>query len=401
MNVLFVAEDCPYPPNNGGRLRTYNLLKHLSLQHEITLVSPVETGINLDTALEHGLKRVIQVSPARQTVMRRLTSLVSQQPYIVCKYENPTMRVAVQSALTTGSFELLHCDSAMVARTIPVHTPIPKVLNMHNIEAVIWERYIAEERRPWIVPLLRSQLSKIAAFESQLPRLFDWCVAVSKRDREQMRLRYGWENVSVVQNGIDLDHYRPLPDPLKQTIVLIGSLDYRPNKDAVRWFIESIWPRVRADMPEANMLVIGRCPSGSIVDLCKRAGIHLHPDVPDTRPFLAEASLVVSPIRIGSGTRLKILEAMASARCVVSTTIGAEGLDVCDGEHLMIADEPSDFAYKVISMLRDPIRRQELARAGRSFVEPKLGWECVAAQMEKAWEKARTQSQLLPKLDMV
>lgn len=399
MNVLFIVEDCPYPPDSGGRLRTFNLLKHLSLRNEITLIAPADPEADLDAAFGNNLKRVIKVSSRRPTTLRTLSSLVLPLPYIIYKFKNPAIGAAVHGALTSDHFDLLYCDSAMIAQTVPLHAPIPKTLNMHNVEAVIWERYASTERRPWMMPLLRSQISKIAAYESSLPSLFDWCVTVSELDREQMRLRYNWENVSVVPNGVDLDYYRPLPDPLKPTVAFIGSLDYRPNKDAVRWFVESIWPRIRAEMTEASMLVIGRCPPPRIVDLCKRTGIHLHPDVPDTRPFLAEASLVVSPIRIGSGTRLKILEAMASARCVVSTTIGAEGLDVRNGEHIVIADDPADFAWKVVSLLRDPIRRQELAYAGRSFVESRFGWDRVAMQMEDAWDKARTQAQYAVSMD--
>lgn len=388
MNVLFVAEDCPYPPDNGGRLRTFNLLKHLSLRHEITLVSPAYPGADLDAAFGHRLKRVITVSPQRPTTLRTLRSFVSPLPYIVRKFQNPAMSAAVRETLAAHPFDLLHCDSAMVAPSVPVNAPTPKVLNMHSIEAVVWERYLKTERSPWMIPLLRSQLAKVTAYESQLPHIFDWCVMVSQRDREEMCIRYGCDNVSVVPNGVDLDYFRPLPDPLKPTVAFICSLDYRPNKDAVRWFVESIWPRIRAEMPETRMLLVGRRPARWVVHSCRHAGISLYADVPDTRPYLADASVIVSPIRIGGGTRLKILEAMAAARCVVSTTVGAEGLDVRDGEHLAITDDPADFAWKVVLLLRNPVRRQGLACKGRALVEGKYGWDRIAVRLEEAWNLA-------------
>jgi len=394
VNVLFVAEDCPYPPDNGGRLRTFNLLKRLSLRHEITLIALAESEADINTAFGHSLKQVIQVSPVRRTPTRRLTTLVSRQPYIISKFASPEMSAAVGKTLADRSFDLLHCDSAMVAYCVPTNAPVPKVINMHNIEAMIWEHYVDKERRPWMMPLLRSQLSKIASYESHLPRLFDWCVTVSEQDRNQMRSRYGFENVSVVPNSVDLDFYEPLPEPPKPVVAFISSLDYRPNKDAVCWFMESIWPRVRAQMPEAQMMVVGRRPPRWMADRCRQADIALHSDVPDTRPYLADAAVIVVPIRIGGGTRLKILEAMAAGRCVVSTTIGAEGLCARDGEHLAIADEPVDFARKVVSLLRAPNTRQVLARQARALVEAEYGSDRAAGQMEEVWNQACAQQHI-------
>jgi polysaccharide biosynthesis protein PslH len=321
-----------------------------------------------------------------------LGSLFSPLPWSVRKHCSSAMITAVRRALLTDCFDLLHCDSTLVAPSIPADTPLPKVLDAHNVESVVWERYLGEEERLWMLPFLRSQLAKTIKYESQLVRLFDCCVAVSEQDLEELRTRFGCTAAEVVPNGIDLDFYTPLPEAHTPTIVFIGSLDYRPNKDAIRWFIKSIWPRVRAEIPEVEMLLVGRRPPRWIAELCRRANILLHVDVPDTRPYLEKAALMVAPIRIGGGTRLKILEAMAAGRCVVSTSIGAEGLDVRNGEHMMVADDSAEFAQTVISLLHDPARRQALGRAGRILVEAKYSWDQATSRLEEIWNQVVARS---------
>ena len=388
MRVLFLAGACPYPPNSGGAVRTYNLLKRLCERHEITLVAPCSQNIDLAKAFDERLKHVTAIDSPRRSALQSLTSLLSPLPYIVKAHENSVMATAVAQLLSEGMFDLLHCDSISVVQAIPGDSTIPTVFNAHNVEAQIWERYVREERRPWMIPLLRTQLRKVARYEqSCLPR-FGWCAAVSEEDRIQIRRRYGVENVSVVANGVDLDHYQQTPDPGTLNVAFIGSLDWRPNQDAVRWFLESTWPLVLEDMPAATLSVVGRRPPKWIRRVCERPHVLLHADVPDVREYLARAGVIVVPLRIGGGSRLKILEAMAAGKCVVSTTIGAEGLEARDGEHIAIADEPADLAHQIVSLLRDSARRQGIAKAGRSLVERRYGWECIVPQMETAWNCA-------------
>jgi len=388
MKVLFIAGACPYPPDSGGTVRTYNLLKRLSARQEITLVAPEKPGVDLRNAFDGALANVITVPAPRRTAARTVRSLISPLPYIVQAHSNPAMNAAVRSALASGGFDLVHCDSISVAPAVPRGASISKVFNAHNVEAVIWERYLANQRRPWMIPIIRSQLAKVARFESTLPSLFDCCVTVSEEDRDQMRRRYGASDVVVVPNGVDLDYYTPLADPNEPTLAFVGSLDWRPNQDAVRRLAESIWPRIRSDRPDARLSIVGRRPPGWMRRLCREPGVSLHADVPDIRPHLAAAALIVVPLRIGGGSRLKILEAMAAGRCVVSTTIGAEGLDARDGEHLVIADDPARFAQQCVSLLDDPARRQVISRSGRALVETHYGWDKATSSLEQAWARS-------------
>ena len=388
MRVLFVAGACPYPPTSGATVRTHNLLRQLCARHEITLIAPQECDVDLRAVYGGCRTKVITVSPARPGAIRRLACLASPLPYIVAAHANPAMSAAVEKALESDNFDVLHCDSISVVPTIPAQARTARVFNAHNVEAVIWERYVENERRPWVRLVLRSQLAKVVCFESRLPGLFDWCVTVSQDDRLEMQRRYGAQHVEVVPNGVDPDYYAPLPDPNEPALAYIGSLDWRPNQDAIHWLVESIWPLVRRQIACATLSIVGRRPPEWMQRLCNRPGVSLHADVPDIRPYLGSASVVVVPLRIGGGSRVKILEAMAASRCVVSTSIGAEGLDVVDGRDVVVANEPARFARECVSLLKDPVRRAALARAARGLVESKYGWQTIARSLEDTWHHA-------------
>ena len=276
MRVLFVAGACPYPPDSGGTVRTYNLLKRLCLRHEVTLIAPVKPGVDLVAAFGGKLRRVVTVGSSCPNVGHKLASFLSPLPYIVKSHESPAMTEAIRDALSYERHDLLHCDSISAVQAIPSDASLPKVFNAHNVEAMIWERYVREERRPWVLPILRSQLAKVAAYEAGLTEIFDCCAAVSEDDCGQMRRRYGFENVQLVANGVDLDYYKPLPDTDAPKIAFIGSLDWRPNQDAVRWMLDSIWPLIRAELPAASLSVIGRRPPRWMVSLCERIGASLY-----------------------------------------------------------------------------------------------------------------------------
>lgn len=388
MRVIFVAGACPYPPNSGGTVRTHNLLRQLCSRHEITLVAPQECDMDLRAVYGGCLTKVITVPASRPGATRRLACLASPLPYIVAAHANPAMNAAVENALELGNFDLLHCDSISVVPAIPAHAGIPRIFNAHNIEAVIWERYVENERRPWVRLVLRSQLAKVVRFESCLPSVFDWCVTVSREDCLEMQRRYGAQRVMVVPNGVDPEYYAPLPDPNEPALTYIGSLDWRPNQDAVRWLLESIWPLVRREIACASLSIVGRKPPEWMRQLCNQAGVSLDADVADIRPYLGAASLVVVPLRIAGGSRLKILEAMATGRCVVSTSIGAEGLDAVHGRDIVIADDPARFAHECVTLLKDPIRRAALARSARSLVELGYSWRRISRSLEDAWRCA-------------
>ncbi len=343
--------------------------------------------MDLEAAFDGRLSQIVTVPPVSRTPIGTLAAITSRLPYIVKAHENQTVRAAVAQALDSDCYDVIHCDNISVVPAMPLGTQVPMVFNAHNVEAAIWERYLREERRPWMRLVLRSQLRKVLIYESRLPEMFDTCVVVSDQDRAQMS-KYGFGRVHIVRNGVDLDYYQPLPDAMEPRLLFVGSLDWRPNQDGLLWFLESVWPLIRAARPGAQMTVVGRRPPQWIQSLCSRTGAALVADSPDVRVHLAEASVVVVPLRIGGGSRLKILEAMAAGRPVVSTTIGAEGLDLLPDGHILIADTRHDFAGLAVRLLQDPGARHALAQAGRALVEREYGWDEIAKELENAWAVA-------------
>lgn len=392
MRILFIAGTCPYPPDSGAPVRTYNLLRRLCCRHEITLVTPSPTlsRFDLHAAFGKRMKKIITVPTPRSNsrisrAFNMVGSLFSPLPYIVYTHRNPCLDSAVISALSDADYDLLHCDSISVVPSVPIDANMPKFFTAHNVEAVIWERYVREEKRPYMRAMLASQMRRVASFEASLPDLFDCCAAVSELDETELRKRYRIKNTCLVRNGVDTEYYTPSPDPDGRRIAFIGSLDWRPNQDAIRYLIERILPHIRSELPEIEVSIVGRRPPRSIVELCGKAGVSLFADVPDVRPHLAASSVVIVPLRIGGGSRLKILEAMAAGRCVVSTAIGAEGLDLTNGKNILIADNPSEFASHVVSALRNPSLRAAIASSGRSLVENAYNWDTISRDLEHAW----------------
>ncbi len=212
-------------------------------------------------------------------------------------------------------------------------------------------------------------------------------MAVSEPDARLIRDRFEGQNVSVVDNGIDRDHFEAVqPQPDRRTILFLGSLDWRPNLDAIGLLLDRIFPAVRAAEPLARLCIVGRKPSAALVRRIQDVpGVELHADVPDVRPFLAQSGMMVVPLRIGGGSRLKILEAMAAGLPVVSTRVGAEGLDLVPGEHYIPADEPERIAAELLACIRDPRPARAMAGSSRAFVLNRYDWDTLADRLERVW----------------
>ncbi len=243
------------------------------------------------------------------------------------------------------------------ALTCPDKLPIGTVLFQHNVESMIWKRHYEVQRNPLKKAYLYGQWRKTWAYERSACRKFDMVVAVSAADEEQMRTEFGLTQAAAVPTGVDVDYFRPrntIPSD-KHNIVFTGSMDWLPNEDAMQYFIRDVLPLIREAIPDLTLTIVGRNPYPSLVELSKRdKSIIVTGRVDDVRPYIERAAAYIVPIRIGGGTRLKIYEAMAMEKPVVSTTIGAEGLPVNDGQELLLADTPAAFAAAVVRLLTTP-----------------------------------------------
>jgi len=398
MKIAFVTVRPPYPPDSGGRIRTFQLLRRVSDTHEVTLItahdSPREQAAlaALGAALPGLRLQPIALAPETPVgrLWRAIRNPVDPLPYTWARYCRPRFVEHLRRALRERPYDLVHCDHVQVAHAFATLATPARVLNLHNVESLLIRRLAAEARPWWRRMALAWQASKVVVAETRILGLFDRCLAVSKLDAAEIQRLAPGTAVSVVPNGVDLSQFTPsVGEGLPHLLVFSGAMDWLPNIDGVRYFVREVLPRIRQRHAEAELLVVGRNPSDSLVRELAGGGVRFTGTVDDVRPHLAQARLVIVPLRAGGGTRLKILEAWALGKPVLSTTIGAEGLPAEDGKNIALADSPDAFAQRAVQLLSDPRAAATLAAAGRRVVEEHYGWDRVAHDLLEAYELTR------------
>jgi polysaccharide biosynthesis protein PslH len=287
-------------------------------------------------------------------------------------------------------FDVLVCDFLVAAAVLPWDIPCPKVLFTHNVEATIWRRHYEVASNPLWKLLSWREWRATQGVEKQYLQKADVVIAVSIADRDVFAQVISPDKIAVTATGVDVEYFQPRPGTVEEkTLVFTGSMDWLPNEDGIFYFMQEILPRIAQEIPAVKLIVVGRQPSRRMQLLAEtNAQVQLTGRVEDVRPHLARGTACIVPLRIGSGTRLKIFEAMSMAKPVVSTTIGAEGLAVQHGTHLFLADSPEDFAKYVILLLRDETLRERLGAAARSLVENNFSWSSVAREFEAVLERS-------------
>lgn len=399
VRILWLKTELLHPVNKGGRIRTYNMLRELKQEHEVIYLTLDEEpgereALERSTEYADEVIRVPHEVAARHSVRfytEVARNLVSRLPYSLERYHSEKMRRAVARTLEEREVNVLVCDFLTSAVNLPGQLSVPSVLFQHNVEAEIWRRHRDVADNPVERLYFHHEWKRIRDFEARACRRFDRVVAVSEEDRETLEDAYELDDVASVETGVDTDYYRPREGypPRPSHLVFTGSMDWLPNEDAMAWFVREVLPRIREDVPDATLSIVGRRPSQAVLDLEDQApGVTVTGGVPDVRPYLEEASVFVVPLRIGGGTRLKIYEAMAMERPVVSTRVGKEGLPVNHGEELRVADEPADFAAEVSRLLGDPDEARRLGRRGAERVRRDFGWDRVADSFARICEDA-------------
>jgi sugar transferase (PEP-CTERM/EpsH1 system associated) len=387
MKILWVKAGGLVPPDTGGKIRSYNILRQLANHHDVTLFSFYAAHENdIHAELKDVFQKVIciplDLPPERSfgELMDYGVRVLSCDPYNLTKYCRPNVQRELRKLLLQEAYDVILCDFLVAAGAIPWDWPCPKVLFTHNVEAVIWQRHYEVARNPlWKILSWREWKTTVASEERYL-RLADHVVAVSDNDRNVFAKFLDPAKITVIPTGADIDFFRPSAEPeTPNSLVFTGSMDWLPNEDAILFFIKEILPLIRRTVPGVSLSVVGRKPSHRLQDAASsEPNIQLTGWVEDVRPYLAKGAACIVPLRIGGGTRLKIFEAMSMAKAVISTPIGAEGLPVRDGEHLLLADSPTQFAESTVNLLGDPARRRQLGMAARDLVKENYSWGSVA-----------------------
>jgi sugar transferase (PEP-CTERM/EpsH1 system associated) len=390
MRILWLKSDLLLPLDKGGRLRTWHLMRHLARRHDITYLSFAEGSADGMDQVARRVETVTRTEPPKGSLRFYADAaryLGDPLPYAVAKYRSRRFARRLRGLLAQNRYDLVVCDFLPPAVNLPPTLPCPAVLFTHNVEAEIWRRH-SETRTGLARWLYRMQHLRMLRYERRALERFDGVLVVSDADRKTFARLYPGAirpDMHVVSTGVDTEFFSPPPAASSgRGLVFTGSMDWLPNEDAVSYFCREILPRIRSDEPETTFTVVGRAPTPAVRRLAADHGITVTGRVDDVRPYVSDAAVYVVPLRIGGGTRLKIFEAMAMGKAVVSTTVGAEGLPVENGEHLLLADEPHVFARSVVRLLRDVDRRRALEAAARTLVVDRYDWSAVAGELEDA-----------------
>lgn len=397
LHVALVDEELPYPPTSGKRIRTLSLLLRLAGRHRLTYVchrnaDPGEARRAAAFLNERGVETVVvdRAVPRKSGPLfyaRLAANLLSPLPYSVASHASRALRRAVADLAARERVDLWQCEWTPYALALRGLAGARRLVVAHNVESLIWQRYHETEANPLKRWYIGRQWRKFERFERETYGAADCTVAVSAEDAARIRGRFGGGRVQVIDNGVDTCYFRPSPRPAGAGPVLfLGSLDWRPNLDAVGQLLEVVWPALRRSEPAARLCLVGRHPPGWLRrQAAATAGVELHADVPDVRPYLAAASVLAVPLRVGGGSRLKILEALAAGVPVVSTRVGAEGLCLEPGKHLTVVDAVGDMAAALVRCLREPGAARAQAAAGRDVVLHRYDWDALAARLEAVW----------------
>lgn len=391
MRILWVKVGGLWPANMGGRLRSFHILSELSHRHRMIVATthgPGDDPAGLATALPQ-CERLISVphsAPRRgrpEFAATLLRSWASPRPLDFWRWRVPALSREVTHILARGGVDLCVADFLQATPNVHLSGPVPTILFAHNVEYAIWQRVHEVERRAWLRAPLELEWRKVRRWEARACAQAALTVAVSDRDRHTLAALAPEARVCAISTGVDPAYFAP--NGIREEpghLVFTGSMDWYPNEDAIVHFLEAILPLIRRQIPDTQCTIVGRNPSPRLRRAGARDNVCITGTVEDVRPYIARASVYVVPLRIGGGTRLKIFEALAMQKAVVSTRVGAEGLPLMSGVHFLCADDPSEFARAVVSLLRDPSRRRELGTAGRRLIEQRFSWPQIAREFE-------------------
>ncbi len=394
MRILFLSPRQAVPTRSGAKLREFHFLRALGLRAEVTYLyfsdpdaPPLTTG-DLPFCEE-----VIAIpKPSAYGLAKTITGLVSRWPLPILNYTSPEMSDAVRRVTDRGRFDILHLDSIHMIRyaleATALHPSLRAIYNWHNIESEAMRRFSETARPPksWYAALTAG---KIEALEKWILGDAFGHVVCSERERVQLSAIAPSARLAVIGNGVDTRYFADAGGAAgdRRRIVFVGAMDYFPNADGAVFFASQIWPRIRARLADLELVIVGANPGPGVRSLQELPGVTVTGTVPDVRPWYHQALAAIVPLRTGGGTRLKILEAMAAGVPVVSTPLGAEGLDVTDGSDALIvaAADTEGWVERIAELAESPARRQDLIRAGLNLVETRYDWEMLGAKLRDTY----------------
>src|SRR5215469_1230423 len=394
MRVLWIKANKLLPVDSGGDIRSFQIARQLNPWHQMTFLSYYDgpRDIAYEQQLSSCFASTICIATGKSLnpllqALDYVHRLPRKAAYAVTRFECLSVRETIKSQLQEKNFDVAVCDFLDAAVNFPEEIGIPAVLFQHNVESEIWRRHATTEHNPAIRLLYQLEFRKMLRYESDTVRKFHHVIAVSNHDRELMGAWVDPTRISVVPTGVDLRQFRrgstqKTSSPL---VMFVGAMDWEPNIDAVEYFCDKIWPAVLHKVPEARFRIVGRNPDRRVQKLVSNS-VEVTGRVDSVVEQLWQAAVVVVPLRVGGGTRLKIYEAMAAGKAIVSTSVGAEGLDVHHGNDIILADTPEVFSRALTTFLLDTALRGRIERAAADLVT-RHDWTSAARKFAEVLQK--------------
>ena len=387
MNILYIAHRIPFPPDKGEKIRAFHQICQLAAAahtvHVACLIDdprdfPAVAGLREHCAsLDHVLLA------KRRARLLAAGALLGRSPLSVAGFGSRALARKIDARLRTTPIDRIFVYSSQMAQYVSGVSHIPRVIDFVDVDSDKWRLYAEHHRFPlsWVY---RLESRRLAAYEERVARSFDGSILVTEREARLLRRRVPDHPISVVANGVDLEYWKPGPPraPAEPVLVFTGVMNYLPNVDAVEFFCREVLPIVAREEPRVRFFVVGRNPSRRVQAL-GQSNVVITGEVPDVRPYLAQAAVAVAPMRISRGVQNKILEAMAAGLPVVTTTEAIGGTEATAGDGVRVADAPGEFAARVLELLRDDALRADCARRARQYVERCHSWQRHGSEVER------------------
>ena len=401
--ILFLCHCLPYPPHSGVTSRTFNVLKQLQQEFDVVLLPFFRRNHQPDAEARQEARRALQALVTRvgapvpilaeHAIARRLwdhlRSVVTRRPYTYYEHSSRAYRRQLRSALAEAPPALIHLDNIDLHGWLPELPPVPLACTYHNIESDLLRRRAARTRSRFLRRYILHQAALIEQVERHAAVRFRLNLMMSELDAERLRRLAPQARTIVLPNGVDTTFFVPEASrpAVPGRVVFLGPTYVFPNRDGMDYLLDDIWPHIRSAYPSATLRLIGQTAAADRLRYEQVPGIVCLGFVPDIRPHMTEACCCVVPLRVGGGTRLKILDAWAMGKAVVSTSLGCEGLNAVDGENILVRDDPKAFARAVADVLADPGLRRNLEVNARKTAEQRYGWDRIGERLRTAYRQ--------------
>lgn len=390
VRILFLAQRVPYPPNRGDRITTYHEIRILARKHEVYVAALAESEEEASGVDE--LRKIcpvvdVALLPRWRSKIQAASLAASPLPLTLPFYFSPELAAKVGYRIATTQFDLIHAYSSSTAQYVDWAVHLPRVMQFADLDSIKWREMYEMNRWPksWVYG---AEAARLLWYERSIARRYQRCLVVTEEERQEMEKLIPHVRSAVAANGVDIDFFAPQEIEAEDDhLVFVGVMDYYPNEEGAEFFCKEVLPLVREKRRSCKFTIVGARPSERVRALDRLPGVTVTGAVDDIRPYMARATLAVIPLRLARGVQNKVLEAMSMGMATVSSVAAFRGVRAVEGEHGLVADEPQDFAEKVLSLLSDPERRSSMGAAARQVMIDEYSWEAKVGQLEALYQK--------------